>query len=162
MNVYEYVFHSAEGVRMPLAFWEAQPLLLVNSASECGYTPQLRKLQNLYAEYRGASLVVIALPCNDFGAQEPGAEDDFLPLYRDEYQVTFPITRKIHVRGLDAHPLFIDLLDTHGQDILPKWNFTKYLFDSDGQLVEHWPAGVEPDDPTLTHQVERQLQSWVF
>lgn len=162
MNVYEYVFQSVGGARMPLGHWESQPLLLVNTASKCGYTPQLGKLQKLYNEYRGSNLVVIALPCNDFGEQEPRREQDIVRFYWDEYRVSFPITAKIHVRGLGAHPLFMTLLDTYGEDILPKWNFTKYLFDTQGQLVEHWPSNVEPNDPALTHQVERNLRSWVF
>ena len=162
MNVYEYVFHAANGARMPLGLWEAQPLLLVNTASKCGFTPQLAKLQALYNEYRGANLVVIALPCNDFGGQEPGTEQEIVRFYWDEYGVSFPITSKIHVRGLEAHPLFRALLDSYGEDVLPKWNFTKYLFNTQGDLVEYWPARTEPTDPALTHQVERNLRSWVF
>jgi glutathione peroxidase len=162
MNVYEYVFHAAGGARMPLAYWEAQPLLLVNTASRCGYAPQLEKLQALYSEYRRANFVVIALPCDDFGEKEPGSEQEILELYRNEHGVAFPITSKIHVSGLEAHPLFNDLLDAYGDDYLPKWNFTKYLFDTEGELVEHWPAKVEPDDPALIYQLERQLKSWVL
>jgi len=162
MNVYEYVFRAANGASMPLSRWEGQPLLLVNTASKCGFTPQLAKLQFLYTDYRHSNLVVVALPCNDFGEQEPGDEQDIVGFYWDRYHVTFPITTKVHVLGLEAHPLFIAMLDTYGMDILPRWNFTKYLFDTHGDLVEHWPSNVEPDDPALTHQVERQLQSWVF
>ncbi|MEM1411642.1 MAG: glutathione peroxidase [Pseudomonadota bacterium] len=162
MNIYEYVFHAVNGARMPLGHWESQPILLVNTASKCGFTPQLAKLQYLYNEYRGANLVIIALPCNDFGDQEPGTEQDIVRYYWDEYRVSFPITAKIHVRGLEAHPLFRALLDNYGEDILPRWNFTKYLFNGEGQLVEHWPSRVEPTDPALTHQVERNLRSWIF
>jgi glutathione peroxidase len=162
MNVYEFVFQQANGARMPLSRWEAQPLLIVNTASKCGFTPQLAKLQKVYNEYRGANLVVIALPCNDFGGQEPGTEEDIVRFYWDEYGVSFPIASKVMARGLGAHPFFLALLDNYGDDLLPKWNFTKYLFDTRGDLVEHWPARVEPDDPAMTHQIERQLRSWVF
>ncbi len=162
MNVYEYVFRSVSGASMPLGHWEGQPLLLVNTASHCGYSPQLAKLQSIFSDYRQSSLVVIGLPCNDFGEQEPGTEQEIVRFYWDEFGVTFPLSTKISVVGLGAHPLFVAMLDTYGMDILPRWNFTKYLFDTKGQLVEHWPARVEPDDPAITHQVERQLQSWIF
>ncbi len=76
--------------------------------------------------------------------------------------MSFPIASKVMARGLGAHPFFLALLDNYGDDLLPKWNFTKYLFDTHGDLVEHWPARVEPDDPAMTHQIERQLRSWVF
>lgn len=162
MNVYEYVFRSVGGASMPLSHWEGQPMLLVNTASKCGFTPQLAKLQFLHNDYKHSSLVVIGLPCNDFGEQEPLDDHKIAGFYWDEYGVTFPLSTKISVLGLSAHPLFVALLDTYGQDILPKWNFTKYLFSNKGQLVEHWPSRVEPDDPAITHQIERQLQSWVF
>ncbi len=162
MNVYEHVFRSVSGATMPLGHWEGQPLMLVNTASQCGYTPQLAKLQSLWNEYRQSNLVVIGMPCNDFDGQEPLTEAQISGFYWDEYGVSFPLTQKISVIGLGAHPLFVALLETYGLDILPKWNFTKYLFNSRGELVEHWPARVEPDDSAITHQLERQLQSWVF
>ncbi len=162
MNVYEHVFQAAGGARMPLSRWTGQPLMLVNTASQCAFAPQLSKLQKIWLDYRESNLVIIALPCNDFGEQEPGTEQDIISTYWDDYGVTFPVTRKVSVRGLAAHPLFLSLLDTYGEDVMPKWNFYKYLFDSRGEFVEHWPSRVEPDDPTLTHQIERQLRSWVF
>ncbi len=162
MNVYEYVFESASGARMSLGTWEAQPLLLVNTASRCGYTPQLAKLQAVYNEYRQSNLMVVAMPCNDFGDQEPGTEREIVSFYWDQYHVRFPVTRKIHTVGREIHPLFRALLETYGSDVLPRWNFTKYLFDTKGQLVEHWESRVEPTDPAVTHQIERHLKSWVF
>ena len=162
MNVYEYVFRSISGATMPLRNWTGQPLLMVNTASQCGFTPQLHTLARLYNDYRQSNLVVIGMPCNDFGEQEPGDEAEIGAFYWDEYRVSFPLTSKIQVRGLGAHPLFLALLDEYGEDVMPRWNFTKYLFDTRGQLVQHWPSDVKPNDPKLTHQVERQLQSWVF
>jgi glutathione peroxidase len=161
MNVHEYRFHYIDGANMPLEFWDGQPILLVNTASECGYTPQYRKLQRLWEDYRQSQLVVLGLPCNDFGAQEPGTDEKIAAWVREEFGVTFPLTRKIHILGQEAHPLFLDLRDEYGDEILPRWNFTKYLFDGDGRLVERWPSKVEPDDPTLTHAVERNLRAWI-
>ncbi len=162
MNVFEYVFTSIGGAPMPLRNWSGQPLLLVNTASECGYTPQLSKLQRLWDEYREGGLVVIGMPCNDFGQQEPGTEEEIAELYATRYEVKFPLTCKVSVMGYGAHPLFHAIRDTYGDDATPRWNFHKYLFDRRGELAEFWPSSVEPDDPLVTHQVERYLQSWIL
>lgn len=162
MNVYEHVFRSVIGANMPLDRWRGQPLLLVNTASKCGYTPQLAKLQMIYQDYRHSNLVILGLPCNDFDEREPGNEQSITGFYWDNYRVSFPLTEKIATIGRGAHPLFLALMDAYGMEIMPRWNFTKYLFDSRGNFVDHWHSGIEPDDPLLTHEVERQLQSWVF
>lgn len=137
-------------------------MLICNTASECGYTEQYLQLQRLHRDYARSSLVVIGMPCNDFGAQEPGTEAEIEALTHDKYGVEFPVTSKIHILGQKAHPLFLDMLDTFGDDILPRWNFHKYLFAGSGELVDSWPARVKPDDPLITHQVERQLNAWVL
>jgi len=162
VNVYEHMFRSISGASMPLDRWRGQPLLLVNTASKCVYTPQLAKLQAVYQEYRQSNLVVLGMPCNDFDGQEPADAHEIAFFYWDHYRVSFPLTEKISVVGLGAHPLFRAMIDYYGQEVAPRSNFTKYLFDGKGQLVEHWPAALEPDDPTVTHQIERQLTSWVF
>jgi len=162
MNVHEYVFTSIHGHRMPLSNWRGQPLLMVNTASDCEFTPQYYKLQREYMEYRESGLVVIGMPCNDFGNQEPGDEESIAQFVHEQYRVNFPMTSKIQVLGYAAHPLFQGLRDEYGDDVTPRWNFYKYLFNRDGDLVEFWPSKVEPDDPALTHQVERFLQSWIF
>lgn len=162
MNVYEHVFRSVTGATMSLDRWRGQPLLLVNTASECGYAPQLAKLQAIYQDYRQSNLVIIGMPCNDFDAREPRDDHAIAGFYWDHYQVSFPLTQKISTMGRGAHPLFLALMDSYGMDVMPRWNFTKYLFNTRGEFIEHWHADVEPDDSTLTHEVERQLQSWVF
>lgn len=162
MNLYEHVFRSVIGANMPLYRWRGQPILLVNTASKCGYAPQLAKLQDIYQDYRQSSLVIIGMPCNDFDEREPGDERQIAGHYWDQYKVSFPLTEKIVTMGHGAHPLFLSLLDTFGMDIMPRWNFTKYLFDCGGEFVHHWHSDVEPDDPTLTHEIERRLQSWIF
>jgi glutathione peroxidase len=146
MNVYEFAFQSLSGAPMPLRNWTGQPLLLVNTASKCEYAPQYGKLQRIYEDYRRSGLVIIGMPCNDFGELEPGDEGDILNFTWDNYRVSFPLTKKIQVVGLGSHPLFISLMDNYGTDVMPRWNFYKYLFDNRGELVDHWPSAVEPDD----------------
>lgn len=162
MRVHEYAFRSLSGATMPLERWKGQPLLLVNTASECGYTPQYRKLQALWDEYRPNGLIVIGLPCNDFGAQEPGDEAAIEQFCRSEFRVTFPMTQKVSIIGDRPHPLFLAMREEFTADVLPRWNFFKYLFDRDGEFVAHWPSQVEPDEPGFRHDVERNLGSWTI
>lgn len=162
MRVHEFAFRSVTGASMPLERWKGQPLLLVNTASECGFTPQYAKLQALWEEYRPGGLVVIGVPCNDFGGQEPGDEAAIHAFCSDRFGVTFPVTGKQSIVGERPHPLFIAMREQYSSDILPKWNFFKYLFGRDGELVHHWPSKVEPDDPGLRHELERNLGSWTM
>ncbi len=162
MNLFEYNFKSLQGPPLTMQRFRNQPALLVNVASECGYTPQYTRLQRLYNEYTQSGLVVIGMPCNDFGEQEPGDEDAIADFCAREYQIRFPMTAKISVSGAGQHPLFRDMSQEFGSDVLPRWNFYKYFFDRKGQLVEHWPSSVEPDDPKITNTIARNLQSWTL
>ena len=160
MRVHEFAFRSITGVTLPLERWKGQPLLLVNTASECGFTPQYSKLQALWQEYRPSGLVVIGIPCNDFGAQEPGDETVIQEFCSSRFGVTFPLTEKVSIIGQRPHPLFIAMREEFTSDILPRWNFHKYLFGREGDLVHHWPSKAEPDDPGFRHEIERNLNSW--
>ena len=160
MRVHEFAFSSLQGASMPLERWTGQPLLLVNTASECGFTPQYAKLQALWEEYRPAGLVVLGIPCNDFGAQEPGDETAIEEFCTSRFDVTFPMTKKQTILGRDSHPLFIAMREEYTSDILPTWNFFKYLFGRDGNLLHHWPSSIEPDEPGFRHEIERNLSSW--
>lgn len=162
MNVYEFVFVSINGSRMPLSIYQGQPLLIVNTASECGYTPQYQQLQRVWMDYRQGGLVVIGMPCNDFGEQEPGDEDTITGFCETNYQVNFPMTGKYSTMGLAAHPLFHAIREEFGNDASPRWNFHKFLFDRSGQLIGFWPSSVLPDDSAITHQIERNMNSWVL
>lgn len=160
MNLFEYSFAALGGGAMPLERFRNQPVLLVNTASECGYTSQYAQLQRIHNDYRESGLVVLGIPCNDFGGQEPGEDAAIAEFVRETFAVTFPMTSKYSVIGLQAHPLFRDLAETRGREILPRWNFYKYLFNRKGELVEHWPSRTPPDDPAITRQITRNLQSW--
>jgi len=160
MRVHEFAFRSINGASLPLDRWTGQPLLLVNTASECGFTPQYEKLQSLWEEYRSSSLVVIGIPCNDFGSQEPGDDETIQEFCTGNFGITFPMSSKQNIISEGAHPLFIAMGEEYTRDILPRWNFFKYLFGRDGDLLQHWPSNVEPDDPGFRHEIERNLCSW--
>ena len=144
MRVHEFVFRSVTGATMPLDRWRGQPLLLVNTASECGYTPQYAKLQALWEEYRPNGLIVLGVPCNDFGGQEPGDEEAIHEFCTTRYNVTFPVTARQSIIGDHPHPLFIALREEYTSQILPNWNFFKYLFGREGNLIAGWGAGPKP------------------
>jgi len=162
MNVFEFVFISINGARLPLSNFKGQPLLIVNTASECGYTSQYRELQRLWMDYRESGLVIIGIPCDDFGHQEPGDETSIAEFCETNYQVSFPMTAKYQVMGVSAHPLFHVIREEFGEDATPRWNFHKYLFDRNGQMIDFWPSAVTPDDTRITHRIECNLQSWVL
>lgn len=162
MNVFNYTFTSLKGATLALHHYRGQPMLIVNTASRCGYTQQYAKLQKLWKDYHEAGLVVIGIPCNDFGEQEPGDEETIARFCESNFMVTFPMTEKQNIVGADAHPLFDAIREEAGDDALPKWNFFKYFFDRTGQLVNYWPSAIEPDDPLITHNIERNLQAWIL
>lgn len=162
MNIFNYNFMGLRGGPMSLERYRNQPILLVNTASECGFTPHYAKLQQIHNDYQQSGLVIIGVPCNDFGEQEPGTEEEIDEFVHTNYKVTFPMTAKYSVIGINAHPLFKDMAQEYGGDVLPRWNFHKYLFDRKGSLVEHWPAKIPPDDPAVIHTITRNLQSWTL
>lgn len=162
MNVFEFAFVSIDGNSLPLSTYQGQPLLIVNTASECGFTPQYNQLQRLWLDYRQTGLIILGIPCDDFGHQEPGDEESIAAFCEANYQVGFLLTGKYSVIGKTAHPLFRALREEFGDDVIPGWNFYKYLFDRSGQLIGFWPSKVLPDDNEITDMIESRLTSWVM
>lgn len=167
MNVHEYFFTSLTGASLPLGNYRGQPILIVNFSTTCEFTPQLRKLQLVWEDYRQSGLMVVGIPSNDFWRaseeeEQPPDEDAIGAFCESEYNITFPMTSIQSVMGRSANPLFVALREEYGEDSSPRWNFYKYLFDRQGQLLEFWPSAVDPDDPKVTHQIERNLHSWIL
>jgi glutathione peroxidase len=138
-----------------LCDFRGKVLLVVNTASQCGYTPQYEGLEKLYRRYKDRGLVVLGFPANDFGGQEPGSNKDIAQFCQINYGVTFPVFAKTAVIGAAANPLFRDLEARTGQR--PRWNFHKYLIDRGGKPVAAFGAAVEPLDSRLTSQIEQLL-----
>jgi glutathione peroxidase len=130
-------------------------VLVVNTASQCGYTPQYEGLEALYRKYRGRGLVVLGFPSNDFGGQEPGSNREIAAFCVNQYAIEFPMFGKSSVRGAQANPLFAELARTSGAE--PRWNFHKYLVDRGGSRVVSFDTKVAPGDPKLVSAIERLL-----
>jgi glutathione peroxidase len=158
---YEFEFVSIDGETLPLAAWRGRPVLIVNTASYCGYTPQYRDLEDLWRRYRQRGLVVLGVPSNDFGHQEPGAEAEIKAFCATNYAVDFPLTRKYPVLGATAHPFYRWIAETLGEAGSPRWNFHKYLIapggEDEGELVGAWPAQVAPTDRRIVAEIDRLL-----
>ncbi|KIL34290.1 glutathione peroxidase [Cohnella kolymensis] len=142
MSIYDYSVRQLNGVETGMSSYRDKVLLIVNTASQCGFTPQYAELQKLYETYRERGLFVLGFPCNQFGAQEPGSAEEVAEFCSINYGVTFPMFEKTLVQGPDAHPLFQYLTGETDGEI--KWNFTKFLVDRNGRVVQQYDSSVKP------------------
>jgi len=158
MSVYDYSAKTLDGQDTSLADYRGQVLLIVNTASKCGFTPQYEGLEALYRDYKDKGFTVLAFPCNQFGAQEPGNAEEIASFCSLTYDVTFPVLAKIDVNGPSAHPLYAYLKHEQkgllGTEAI-KWNFTKFLIGRDGEVVERFAPTTKPED--LKQAVEALL-----
>jgi glutathione peroxidase len=134
-----------------------KPTLIVNTASACGFTPQYAQLQELWDRYRERGLVVLGVPCNDFGAQEPGDAAQIGAFCQKHYGVSFPLAGKAAITGPDRHAFYQSVAQAIGEDQLPRWNFHKYLVDAGGELLAAWPSKVSPLSKEITEAIEDAL-----
>ena len=155
-TAYSFSFQSLKGETINLADYSGKPLLIVNTASLCGFTPQYAGLQELWTKFGERGLVVIGVPSNDFGSQEPGGEKEISETAHHQYGVSFPIAAKAGVRGPDAHP-FYKWAATERPNDLPRWNFHKYLIGRDGRVADAFPERVAPTDTRVVTAIARQL-----
>lgn len=161
MRVYDFTVERIDGAEESLAAYKGGVLLVVNTASLCGYTPQYKGLQELYDAYESDGLVVLGFPCNQFGEQDPGSNEEIRTFCEVNYQVRFPMFAKIRVNGEQAHPLYTYLKSAavggagEGADI--QWNFTKFLISRDGTLIKRYEPSVEP--AALRADIEQMLRA---
>ncbi|MEZ5930595.1 MAG: glutathione peroxidase [Alphaproteobacteria bacterium] len=156
-SAHDIAFTSIDGDPLPLSSFAGKAVLVVNTASLCGFTYQYDGLQAVYDRYRDEGLVVLGVPSNDFGQQEPGSADEIKHFCEVNFNIDFPLTDKQSVKGENAHPFFRYVADTLGKGSLPKWNFHKYLIDPEGHLVGAWPSKAEPASAEITDAIERVL-----
>lgn len=155
-SAHAFSFTSIEGEPLELQRFAGQPILLVNTASRCGYTDQYADLQSLWSRYKDRGLVVLAVPSNDF-RQELGSEQEVKAFCEATFGVAFPMTEISHVKGAEAHPLYRWLAARMGDAGRPGWNFHKILIARDGQPVAGWPSRVRPTSEAIVTEIERRL-----
>jgi len=158
VSVYDFKVKTIDGKEASLAAYKGKALLIVNTASRCGYTPQYAGLEALYEKYKDKGLVVLAFPSNDFGGQEPGTNAEIKTFCELKYKTTFPLFEKIDVKGDGAAPLYKYLTGLPGkQGGSISWNFNKFLVAPDGTVVEHFDSKADPTGTVLTQKVEQVL-----
>jgi glutathione peroxidase len=158
--VMDHVVKDIDGNEVSLASYRGRALLIVNVASECGFTPQYESLEQLYRRYRDRGLVVLGFPSNDFGGQEPGSCDVIKKFAHEQYNVTFPLFDKVHARGEEIAPLYRALTQEVEENLRGpvKWNFEKFVVDKQGRVIARFPSKVGPLDAQLVAAVERALK----
>ena len=160
-SVYDFTLKSIDGKPVSLSEYHGKVLLLVNVASKCGFTPQYAGLESLYEKYKGQGLVIVGIPANNFGGQEPGSNEEIKKFCSNKYNVSFPMMGKVSVLGPDKTPLYAFLTDKSTDPKLAgdiKWNFTKFLFDRNGNPVARFEPDVTPESPQVTAAVEAALK----
>jgi glutathione peroxidase len=151
-----FSFTGLQGGSIRLSDYAGKPILVVNTASLCGYTPQYTGLQQLWTRYHDRGLMIIGVPSNDFGAQEPGTPLDIMKTAHEEYGVTFPLTAKAEVKGRNSHP-FYKWAAVERPLETPRWNFHKYLIGRDGHIAAVFPTEIEPMDARVIDAVVKEL-----
>ena len=161
-GVHDFTMKSIDGQPAPLKNYKGKVLLLVNVASKCGYTPQYTGLQKLYEQYKDQGLVVVGVPANNFGGQEPGSDEEIKTFCSRNYNVTFPMMSKVSVKGDDKTPLYAYLTSSEANPATAgdvKWNFTKFLVDKNGKVIGRFDSKVKPDAPELTSAIDQALKN---
>lgn len=157
MSIYDIEVTETDGTDYQLEKYEGRPMLIVNTASKCGFTPQFDGLEELYQSYRDEGLIILGFPCNQFGGQEPGTSEEAAGNCRLNYGVSFPMHQKIDVNGEDAHPLY-EYLKSSQKGLFNdkiKWNFTKFLVDKNGEVIERYAPKTKPE--SINKDIEKVL-----
>lgn len=153
-SIHDLTMKRLDGTPAPLSSWAGKVVLVVNTASECGYTPQYEGLESLHERYESKGFAVLGFPSNDFGGQEPGGAPEIATFCRTKYGIKFPMFDKVHTKGVERAELYARLTAALGE---PKWNFHKYLVDKRGRPVKAFPSAVKPDAAELTRAIDDEL-----
>jgi len=154
---FDFKINSINGEELDLSSFKGKTILLVNVASKCGFTNQYDDLQNLYDDLKDKGLIVIGIPTNQFGGQEPGSEKEIKNFCETNFNITFPMTSKYEVKGANAHPIYIWAKDTFGKSTVPKWNFHKILINKDGKIEDTFASFTGPLSNKVVKKIEKIL-----
>jgi glutathione peroxidase len=156
-SIYDFTLPSIDGKPMPLSTYKGRVILMVNVASQCGYTPQYSALEAIYEKYKDRGFVILGFPANNFGAQEPGTNEEIKTFCSIKYKVTFPLYAKVSVKGEDKTPLYQYITRDANPAVAGeiKWNFTKFLVDRSGKVVQRFEPAIAPDSTEMTGAIEK-------
>ena len=157
MNIYDFTVETVDGAKKSLSEYKGKTLLIVNTASRCGFTPQYKGMEELYEKYKERGFEILAFPANNFMNQEPGTNEEIKNFCTLKYRTTFPIFSKISVKGKDIHPLYKFLTEESGQNGAISWNFNKFLIDPAGNVAARYGSREDPLSPKITSDLERLL-----
>lgn len=160
-SVYDFKMKNIDGSEVKLDAYKGKVVMIVNTASKCGYTPQYEKLQAIYDKYKDQNFVILGFPANNFMGQEPGTDTEIKEFCTLKYKVTFPMFSKISVKGADQHPLYTYLTNEKSNPGFSGeigWNFEKFLLDRNGKTIARWKSNVKPDDSQVIEAIEKALK----
>ena len=151
---YDFSFNDIDGTKLNLSEYKGKVIIVVNVASQCGFTSQYEDMQKIWEKYQSNGVVVLAVPSNDFGGQEPGSNADIKVFCEAKFGISFPITEKVSVKGSDAHPFYKWAKDNYGKSAVPKWNFHKIIIDKNGKINDTFSSITRPSSKKFIKVIE--------
>ena len=154
---YDFTFKDLDGSSMNLADFKNKVIIVINVASQCGFTSQYEDMQKIWEKYQAKGVVILGIPSNDFGQQEPGTNEEIKNFCEAKFGITFPMTEKVSVKGNEAHPFYLWAKDNHGKSAVPKWNFHKIIIDRTGKIAETFSSITSPTSRKFTKTIEKLI-----
>ena len=154
---YDFKFKDLDGSALNLSEYKGKVVVVINVASQCGFTNQYEDMQNVWEQYQSRGIVMLGVPSNDFGKQEPGSNEDIKNFCEAKFGISFPITEKVSVKGVDAHPFYIWAEKNHGRSAVPKWNFHKIIINKEGKIEKTFSSITNPSSKKFIEVIENLL-----
>ena len=154
---YDFEFKDLDGSSLNLSSYRGKVVVVVNVASQCGFTNQYEDMQNIWEKYQSKGIVILGVPSNDFGKQEPGSNNDIKNFCEAKFGISFPMTEKVSVKGSNAHPFYIWARENHGKTAIPKWNFHKIIIDKNGKIAETFSSITNPSSKKFISALEKLI-----
>jgi len=154
---YDFSFNDIDGTQLKLSEYKGKIIVVVNVASQCGFTNQYEDMQNIWEKYQSKGIIILGVPSNDFGGQEPGSNSEIKNFCEAKFGISFPITEKINVKGSEAHPFYKWAKDNHGKSAVPKWNFHKIIIDKSGKINETFSSITNPFSKKFIKAIEKLI-----
>jgi glutathione peroxidase len=154
---YDFSFNDIDGTPLKLSEYKGKIIVVINVASQCGFTSQYEDMQNIWEKYQSKGIIILGVPSNDFGGQEPGSNSEIKTFCEAKFGISFPITEKVNVKGSEAHPFYKWAKDNHGKSAVPKWNFHKIIIDKSGKVNETFSSITNPSSKKFIKAIEKLI-----